>query len=345
MLKTEVGRVLETTEETDFALLNDIADLQPIVAKRHYHETGAMRWYDVAIAPLEDALSDPQSYRPKPGGAGTFLLAVPTLNDPVENARLSASQLADQVEQWDLVVGLSQEARGFTSLARELLATERVRDESPELQGDRVARREVEARIASLRGYIESELGRAFDYATWYAGQRPGQRMTQAQLNGLASDLADRRFSAAPRLHNELLNRLKPSSNAVAAQNFLLRRMAQHEGEERLGIQGFPAEGGLFTSLLEKSGLYRDTEQGWRFVAPNPERKRTRATSPRRGRLQRSCWNPIEIGQSPSPKSTKSGVSRPSVSRMACCRSWRQPSSCPCDGTWPSTGKAFSKPG
>ena len=270
-VEAAVGRVLKTTEEADFALLNGIADLQPIVAKRHYHETGAMRWYDVAIAPLEEARADPQSYRPKPGGAGTFLLAVPTLNDPVENGRLSASQLADQVEQWDLVIGLSQEARSFTSLTRELLATERVRDESPELQGDRVARREVEARVASLRGYIESELGRAFDYAIWYARHRQGRRMTQAQLNGLASDLADRRFSAAPSLHNELLNRLKPSSNAVAAQNFLLRLMAQHEGEERLGIQGFPAEGGLFTSLLENSGLYRRTEQGWRFVAPNRE--------------------------------------------------------------------------
>ena len=264
-----VGRVLETMEEADFALLNSIADLQPIVAKRHYHETGAMRWYDVAIAPLEDVRAGLQSYCPKPGGVGTFLLTVPTLNDSVESAQLSASQLADQAEQWDLVIGLSEEGRSFASLARELLAIERVRYESPELQGDQVARREIEARIANLRGYIESELDRAFDCAIWYAGHQPGQRMSQAQLNGLASDLADRRFSAAPRLHNELLNRLKPSSNAVAAQNFLLRRMAQHEGEERLGIQGFPAEGGLFTSLLENSGLYRRTEQGWRFVAPN----------------------------------------------------------------------------
>ena len=173
-----VGTVLETMEEADYAPLNGIADLQPIVAKRHYHETGAMRWYDVAIAPLEDALADPQSYLPKPGGAGTFLLAVPTFNEPIENSRLSASQLADQVEQWDLVIGLSQEARSFASLARELLATERVRDESPELQGDRVARREVEARIASLRGYIESELGRAFDYAVWFARDRQAHRMS-----------------------------------------------------------------------------------------------------------------------------------------------------------------------
>ena len=86
------------------------------------------------------------------------------------------------MEQWDLVIGLSQEAQSFTSLARELLVIERVRDESPELHGDRVARREVEARIASLRGYIESELSRAFDYAIWYAKNRHGQRLTQSQL-------------------------------------------------------------------------------------------------------------------------------------------------------------------
>ena len=161
---------------------------------------------------------------------GTFVLAVPTLNDPVETAQISATQTAEQVHDWDFVVGLSQEAWNFTSLARELLATERVRDESPELQGDRVARREVDARIASLRGYIESELGRAFDSALWHARGRQGERLTQAELNGLASRLADQRFSMTPRLNNELLNRTKPSSNAVAAQNFLLRRMALPRG-------------------------------------------------------------------------------------------------------------------
>ena len=258
-------------EDVDFARLNAVAGLQPMVAKRHYHETGAMRWYEVAIAPLAEVEAGPESYRPQHGGAGTLLLAVPTRNESTEAARLSARQAADKVQHWDLVVGLPQEAWNFTSLARELLATEQVRDGSPELQGDRVARREVEARVSSLRGYIESELRRAFDGALWYAKDREAERLTQAQLNGLASDLADRRFSMTPRLHNELLNRVKPSSNAVAAQNALLRRMAQHEGEERLGIRGFPAEGGLFASLLEKSRLYQSTDQGWRFVAPTSE--------------------------------------------------------------------------
>ncbi len=263
-----VGRTLEDMEVTDFAQLSHIADLRPIVAKRHYHETGAMRWYDMAIAALEDVKANPGTYCPKPGGAGTFVLAVPALNEPVETVQQSARKAATQAHGWDLVVGLSQEFGNFMSMARELLATERVRDDSPELQGDRVARREVEARIVSLRSYFESELGRAFDSALWHASGLESEQLTQAELNGLASRLAGQRFSKTPRLHNELLNRVKPSSNAVAAQNFLLRRMALHEGEERLGIEGFPAEGGLFASLLEKSGLYSKTPQGWCFVAP-----------------------------------------------------------------------------
>ena len=266
-----VRRVLETMGDLDFARLNAIADLQPIVAKRHYHKTGAMRWFDMAIAPWEEVLAtpgEPSSQKRRSGNlpAGS----APRKIYPERLPGKPHCKIVSDIQKWDLVVGLPQEAWNFTSLAQELLATEQVRDESPELQGDRVARREVEARISSLHGYLESELRRAFDCALWYTKDQDWEadRLTQAQLNGLASDLADHRFHSAPHLHNELLNRVKPSSNAVAARNALLRRMALHEGEERLGIQGFPAEGGLFASLLEQSGLYRSTPQGRLFAAP-----------------------------------------------------------------------------
>ena len=96
-------------------------------------------------------------------------------------------------------------------------------------------------------------------------------RLCAPSSTALASHLADARFACAPRLHNELLNRIKPSSNAVAAQNALLRRMVLNEGDDRLGIEGFPAEGGLFDSLLLATGLYRQTATGWRFAEPGPE--------------------------------------------------------------------------
>ncbi|MDE0346968.1 MAG: hypothetical protein OXI66_14500, partial [Boseongicola sp.] len=89
------------------------------------------------------------------------------------------------------------------------------------------------------------------------------------ELNHLASKLADQRFWRAPLLRNELLGRTKPSSSAVAARNALLRRMTRNEGETVLGIDGFPAEGGLYFSLLEATGLHRAQDEGWRFVSPD----------------------------------------------------------------------------
>ena len=266
-IEDALGRALATLPDVDYAKLNAIADLQPIVAKRHYHGTGALRWFDVAIAPLAEVQSA-ADYSSENGAVGTFLLAVPTQGESVNMASHIAQSAVCEMDDRDLVIGLPQGTWNVTSLARELLAVEQVRDESPDLQGDRIARREVEARLSALRGFIESELSRALDNAHWYARDLSGEQLKQAQRNGLASKLADRRFDASPRLHNELLNRVKPSSNAVAARNALLRRMVQNEGEERLGIEGFPAEGGLFASILEASGVYRKFDQEWRFVAP-----------------------------------------------------------------------------
>jgi hypothetical protein len=115
---------------------------------------------------------------------------------------------------------------------------------------------------------VEIELHRAFNTAVWFRKNHQPKRLRQAELNGIASDLAEHRFALSPLLHNELLNRQKPSSNAIAAQNNLLRNMVLNEGRERLGIDGFPAEGGLFASVLESTGLYRRTAETWRFTAP-----------------------------------------------------------------------------
>ena len=270
-IDAEVGRVLTTMPDVDFARLNEFAGLQPIVAKRHYHETGALRWFDVVIAPLADVQANATDFRPRNGAVGTFLLAVRTQGESENVASHIAQSVVHEVQDWDLVIGLLQGTWNFSSLAQELLAVEQVKEESSQLQGDRIARREVEARIAALRGYMASELSRALDSAYWYSEKFMGEECNQARRNTLASELARERFCSSPRLRNELLNRVKPSGSAVAARNALLRRMVQNEGKERLGIKGYPAEGGLFTSLLGTSGVYRKIDQEWRFVAPKAD--------------------------------------------------------------------------
>jgi hypothetical protein len=263
-----VREALEHVHEIDFAALKALAGLQPIVAKRHYHETGALRWFDVNVVSTAQLERTAAKYKADNSAIGQFLLAIPAAGETGEEASERCREAARRSDASDVIVGLSPRAWGIVELARELIASENVRNDRPELAGDRVARREVDARLATLQAQLETELRRAFDSATWFRKHHQPKTWRHAELNGLASELADDRFGDAPRLHNELLNRQEPSSSAIKGQNTLLRAMVMNEGQPRLGIVGYPAEGGLLASILEDSRLYAETEEGWRFLAP-----------------------------------------------------------------------------
>ncbi len=267
-----VETALEEVDELDLTELKSLAGLQPILAKRHYHETGAMRWFDVNIVPLNGVVTHARNYEPVGGSIGEFLLAIPTSGENQKRADNTCRTASKVNKKWDVVVGFSQHSNNLIPLARELLALDNVSHSYPELSGDQVARREVNARIAELQSLLETELQAALDSTKWFRNHKHSRVLNQDQLNHEASEIADRRFSECPKLHSELLNRQKPSSNAVAAQNALLRRMVLNEGDRRLGIDGYPAEGGLFASILESTGLYKEDEGTWRFVAPHGSR-------------------------------------------------------------------------
>jgi hypothetical protein len=267
-IEVAVSDAMQDIRELDFPALNLLAGLQPILAKRHYHETGAMRWFQVAFCPLADLSELVRGFRGRDGTMGQFLLAIPSNGETEQQAQSACAAAANEETKWDVVVGLSKRTWTIVPLARELMALEQVRLSHPELVGDAVAKKEIEARVADLTNRLEFELRSCFDRAIWYAKGETPRLYRHSDMNGLASTLATRRYSQCPKLHNELLNRQKPSASAVSAQNVLLRRMAQHEDERRLGIEGFPAEGGLYDSLLNATKLHDRKGAGWRFVAP-----------------------------------------------------------------------------
>ena len=259
---------LDDIDKVDFQSLNTLAGIHPLLAKRHYHKTGVLRWFDVQIVPVCDLLEDATRFDPKSEATGQFLLAILTQGENEQQTTELCQQAACYDKDGDTIIGIAEKPDVIVSLARELLALDRVKIYHPELAGDSVARREVSARYATVQALLEAELHRAFDRALWFRKDEEPKRYRHVALNHLASDLADRRFHESPCLYSELLNRQKPSASAVSAQNNLLRRMVLHEGEERLGIEGFPAEGGLFISILESTGLYAQEKNAWRFTPP-----------------------------------------------------------------------------
>lgn len=262
----------------DYRRLAQRAALQPILAKRHYEVTGALRWFEVELAPLHEVEDRVRTYKAAPGAAGLFLLVVSANAESEAEAKQVLGRAVAQAGDRLVVCGWARDSYMIREMAADLAALEHVRANSAELEGDAIARREVDARIARISADLEDRLSGAIDRVRWTLP--PAARLAvDAKVNGpaglsvLASRLAEWRYARAPRIRNELLNRTRPSSNAQAAVRALLKAMVLRASEPRLGIEGYPAELGLYMSVLEATGLHGPAEDrdGYAFKAPAGE--------------------------------------------------------------------------
>lgn len=274
----DIERAVEQSREAgvtvDYRQLARQAALQPVLAKRHYETTGALRWFEIDLAPVHEAEDRVRLYKPAAGAAGLFLLLVSAKGELPTEAKKVIRSLRKGGDDRLIVVGWTRDSFRLREMANELAALEHVRANRPELEGDAIARREVDARIARISADLEDRLADAIDLVDWSLpdgaqSDVPTRLSGPAALSILASTLADWRYPLTPNLRNELVNRTRPSSNAAAATRALLRAMVEQTGKERLGMQGYPPEAGLFVSLIESTGLYRPNGEGaLRFHAP-----------------------------------------------------------------------------
>lgn len=261
----------------DYRRLAQRAAVQPILAKRHYEATGALRWFEVELTPLHEVEDRVRTYKPAPGAAGLFLLVISAHAEGRGEARKTLMRAADAAGERLVVCGWTRDSYMIREMAADLAALEHVRANRPELEGDAIARREVDARLSRLAADLEDRLSDAIDRVDWFL-PHAAHAVIDARVAGpaglsvLASRLADWRYPQAPRLPNELLNRTKPSSNAQAAVRALLHAMVERGAKRRLGIDNYPPEAGLHMSLLEATGLHRLADDGrtWAFAAPPP---------------------------------------------------------------------------
>lgn len=261
-----IAQTLATSPGIDYAKLSQLMGMHPIVAKRHYHETGSMRWMEFSLRSIEQAEKIAKTYSPQRGEFGQFILALPSRDMSIREARERAQACAYK-EPWPVLVGIPDNHARIAELSAELVALEQVK-ERHELGGDAVARREVFARLAATRSNLDDQLQAAVSLCKWSDGVdqlvEPGSK-----LSPVASNLADNLYKHCPHVWSELVNRDSISSNSVKARRDLLHAMINAEGQERLGIEGFPAERGLFETLLVASDLYRIEEGTWCFCEPS----------------------------------------------------------------------------
>jgi hypothetical protein len=267
-IENAIAQARSTMSGANFELLESLTNLHPVIAKKHYQVTGTMRWMNMALCRLEEAEIIADKFKPEGGEFGMFLLALPG-HGVSSSAALKKCYEFSRMKPWPIAIGIPPNHARIEDLGAELLSLQTVQSRH-ELNGDPVARREVQARLSSVRANLEEQLREAVTQAKWVASDL--DIIKGARLSRLASDFADEVFDQTPKLWSELINRENPSSNSVKARRDLLYRMLAHEDEENLGIEGYPAERGLYETLLGVRGthLHRKDENGnWRFMPPD----------------------------------------------------------------------------
>lgn len=253
----------------------------PIAAKRHYFETGALRTFDVLLQfgehvpkeckPWAAAIAGRLS-RNKRRASGVLVLILPDAYTFETKPETAAKALGEALEEAGVLAAVATAKNIFMlrEHATDLYAVDRIEASHPQLEGDRIARRELSARRSLITDAVRRELLDAFATATWWRLGERDKNLDGRSLSIVASAVASTAFYDAPIIQSELLNRDRPSSSAMAGLRALAHAMVSKSGEADLGIGGFPAERGLYLTILKPLGLHRQDDAGvWRFQDPD----------------------------------------------------------------------------
>jgi len=250
----------DNVPELDFERMKKAARFQPIVAKKHYHDTGALRWMNVDLVPSEQAIATAKQFTPIDGAMGLLMIVLGSESDSPQSLGRLCKKVSQANPDWPVIASVAGNSWMIRSHAREVQALEWIRTNNPSLGGDTVARREVDTRLASMKNRLEECLTETLSSAKWYIDGGAPTLLSFKALHSLASEKTDELYGSSPKINSELANRIKPSSNSNAALKILLKAMVENQGQERLGIEGYPAEGGLYETLIANSGLYDGAE-------------------------------------------------------------------------------------
>ena len=246
----------------NLSLISEIAHLRPILAKKHYHITGAMRWFDIKLQ-FSDEFEKIESGNNKSCGSLVIFLN--------KKSDLSAIRKKINYDEYPALFSFASNYDEIIEYGKDLEAYKWILENKSELTGDLVARQEIIERITSLQTIIESKVQSNIFKSTWYGKSTEYKNAKQGELSSIISKICDEElYPNAINIKSELVNRDKPSGSANTAVNNLVKAMVAEEGEPDLGFEGFPAEKGLYKIFLEKTGMYKDTgDDFWEYCEPD----------------------------------------------------------------------------
>jgi len=247
--------------------LNERKSLLPIVARKYTIQNGTLRYFQPIFIDAESCHSQPV----KDNTPRILFFLAETPEDKV----IFKNKVILYYSELDIAVFCNKGTQ-LRQAVTDVMALHRVQTNCHELHSDPIAQREYYDRAAAAED-TENELLTSLtaypEDAQWYW---KGDKLTikhQRDLQFVMSDILGTSFSKCPVIHNEMINRDLPSSQANSARNKLLYAMMNHADSSELGITLFPPEKSIYLSVLREMGLHKKDPQSkdgaWKFVEPS----------------------------------------------------------------------------
>jgi hypothetical protein len=263
------------------SIIKEHLESRPIVARRHYITTGNLRDFEVRYCSTAEL--PPLHTVQNSDSDADGIIIVPLCETAAE--RSVAMEFAKQPELAALpncLVAVPQPLSNLAGLVQEVQRWDWVATNTPELNGDKFGREEVsrqrQAAREQLERRIQAQIGlRQFGARTslaWFHQGKPLEVKDGRHLLSELSRICDLTFHAAPRIHNELVNRRSLSSAAAAARMRLIFRMFTDARSPLLGMNPAkkPPEMSMYLSILLNTGIHQEHEGAWRIAEPNANR-------------------------------------------------------------------------
>ncbi len=268
-IRAEAAREAVSQSSPIATVIKERLDARPIVARRHYIQTGNLRYFNVQFVDPVELKSIKNELTPQYPADGTVAVVL----CETEADRQAAEKIAKTLENEDRI--LTAISPPLEPLAGSVLELERwlwIERHTPELKDDRFAEEEVQRQIMTSKQVMENRIqdyvgfrgGRSLDVSRrihWiYKGTDATQEIADSELQIFLSNVCEKVFHKAPRIRNELVNRNSISASAASARQKLFKGMLGNNDKPNFGIpeDKFPPEKSMYLSVLQQSGIHAE---------------------------------------------------------------------------------------
>ena len=254
-------------------ILSQLPPLQPIVAKRHYFETGTQRIYQRFCLVLENVKKTVENVIQldiSKSSAGAFVFLCKSTEDTKQEFDQKLKEISKISFPKAIIFGTSDNYKEFFNYALEIASLKRVKTSVSAIEGDAIAKKELSARLTAYQNLLFNSLFINFENAQW---SFKNKIIDTKNLSSIASDVSDDVYNLTPKVQNELVVREKVSTMAVAASHSLIFRILNNASEKNLGMEGYPAEYGIYLSIIKANKLHKLSKGEFKFVEPSKSNK------------------------------------------------------------------------